>query len=115
MLSSDFLILAILTGVRWNLRVLICISLMTKDIEHFDSYFSPIQGSSTENSTFSSLHHFLIGLFCSLESNLLNSLYILDISLLLDVGLVMIFSQSVDCCFVPLSFCPSVLCLTEAL
>ena len=32
LLSSEFLILAILTGVRWNL---ICISLMTKDIEHF--------------------------------------------------------------------------------
>jgi hypothetical protein len=35
-LSSEFLILAILVGVRWNLRVvLICISLMTKDGEHF--------------------------------------------------------------------------------
>jgi hypothetical protein len=36
LLSPEFLILAILTGVRWNLRVvLIFISLMIKDAEHF--------------------------------------------------------------------------------
>jgi hypothetical protein len=35
LLSTKFLILDILNGVRWNLRVLlICISLM-KDVEHF--------------------------------------------------------------------------------
>jgi hypothetical protein len=36
LLSPEFLILAILTGVRWNLRVVfVCISLMIKDVEHF--------------------------------------------------------------------------------
>jgi hypothetical protein len=36
LLSPEFLILAILTGVRWNLRlVLFYISLMTNDVEHF--------------------------------------------------------------------------------
>jgi hypothetical protein len=35
-LSPEFLILAILTGMKWNLKVvLICISLMIKDVEHF--------------------------------------------------------------------------------
>ena len=35
LLSLEFFILDILTGVRWNLRVvLICIFLMSKDVEH---------------------------------------------------------------------------------
>ena len=51
LLSHEFLILAILTSVRWNLRViLICISLMTKDVEHFFKCFSAIRYSSVENS-----------------------------------------------------------------
>jgi hypothetical protein len=36
LLSPEFLILAVLTGVRCNLKVvLICISLMIKNVEHF--------------------------------------------------------------------------------
>ena len=91
--SPKFLTCTILTDVRWNLRVvLICISLMTKDVEHFLRRFSVIRYSSVENSLFSSVPQFLkIGLFVSLESNFLSSLYILDISPLLDVGLVKIF------------------------
>jgi hypothetical protein len=85
--SPEFLILAILTGVRWNLRlVLICISLMIKDAEHFFRCFSAIWYSSGENSLFSSVPHFLIGLFDFLESTFLISLYILDISPVSDLG-----------------------------
>ena len=59
LLSSEFFILAILSGVRWDLRVvLICISLMTKDVEHFFRCFSTIRYSSVENSLFSSVPHF---------------------------------------------------------
>ena len=62
LLSPEFLILAILTGVRWNLRViLICISLMIKDVEHFFRCFSAIWVSSAEHSLFSSVPQFLIG------------------------------------------------------
>ena len=42
-------------------------------------------------------------IFGSLESNFLSSLYILDISPVLDVGLVKIFSKSVGCHFVLLT------------
>jgi hypothetical protein len=50
--------------VRWNLRVvLICISLMIKDAEHFFRYFSFIRYSSVGNSLFNSIPHLLIGLF----------------------------------------------------
>jgi hypothetical protein len=59
LLSPEFLILAILTGVRWNLSVvLICISLMIKDAEHFFRCFSAIWYSSGENSLFTSEPHF---------------------------------------------------------
>jgi hypothetical protein len=44
-----------------------------------------------------------IGLFGSLKSNFLSSLYILNISPLLDVGLLKVFSQSAGCCFVLLT------------
>jgi hypothetical protein len=59
LLSSEFLILAILTGVRWNLRViLIYISLMIKDFAHFFRCFSAIQYSTFENSLFRSVPYF---------------------------------------------------------
>jgi hypothetical protein len=59
LLSMEFLILAILTSVRWNLRVvLICIFLVIKDVEHFFRCFSVIWYSSVENSLFSSVPHF---------------------------------------------------------
>jgi hypothetical protein len=96
LLSLEFLILTILTGVRWNLRVvLICISLMIKDVEHFFKCFSTLRYSSVENSLFSSVPNFLMVLFEFLESSFLTSLYILDISPLSDLGLVKMLSQSV--------------------
>jgi hypothetical protein len=61
--------------VRWNLRVvLICISLMIKDVEHFFRCFSAIRYSSGEDSLFSSEPHLLRGLFdCVYHVNFLFS------------------------------------------
>jgi len=69
------------------------------------SAFSAIQDSSLENPVYICIP-FLMGLFGCLDSNLLSSLYNLDINPLLDRGLLNIFSQSVGCPFVllPLSF-----------
>jgi hypothetical protein len=61
LLLPEFFVLAILTVVRWNLRiVLICISPLTKNssVEQFFSCFSIIQYFSVENSLFSSVPHF---------------------------------------------------------
>jgi hypothetical protein len=98
LMPPEFLILAILTGVRWNIRiVLICISLMTKDIEQISRCFSAIRYFLVVNSLFSIVLHFKIGLFGSLESNFFNTLHILIVSHLWDVGSVKIFFQSVGC------------------
>ena len=85
---------------------------MINDVEHFLRCFLANLSSSGENSLFSFVPHFLIELFGSLESNFLSSLHILDISPLLDVGLVKIFSQFVGCRFVLLTVS---FCLTETL
>jgi hypothetical protein len=56
LLSPECLILAILTDVRWNFKVvLICISLMIKDVEYFLRCFSAIWYFSVENCLFSSV------------------------------------------------------------
>jgi hypothetical protein len=54
--------LAILTGVKWNLSVvLICISFMARDGEHFFMCFLAIWTSSFEKVLFCSVAHFFIG------------------------------------------------------
>ena len=65
-----------------------------------------------ENSLFSFVPHFKIGLFGSLESHLSSSLYILNIDPLSDIGLVKLFPQYIRYRFFPID---SVFCITEAL
>jgi hypothetical protein len=50
-LSCVLLILAIMTDIRWNLKVIfIYISLIAKDAEHLHKHFKTISDSSVENS-----------------------------------------------------------------